>query len=46
MPNKIAGELLEARVIKELAGWNLIGREVKYENSRIDFLLNKIDALD
>ncbi|QBG35743.1 DNA/RNA nuclease SfsA [Litorilituus sediminis] len=39
--NQLVEEALQAKVIKELAGFNTIKREVKYgnENSKIDFLL-------
>ncbi|MCS7365141.1 MAG: DNA/RNA nuclease SfsA [archaeon GB-1867-035] len=37
--NEIVAEALNLNLIKELQGYKIIGREVKYGDSRIDFLL-------
>lgn len=37
--NEIVAEALNLNLIKELQGYRMIGREVKYGDSRIDFLL-------
>jgi len=44
LPNRLAGEALEAGALPEFAGWRLERREFPVGRSRLDFLLSREDG--
>ena len=44
LPNRLVGRALGVGAIEELSDWELVGREVRFGGSRLDFLLQHTDG--